>query len=91
MLISNFNVGMIHFVSLVPSERTCSALRYIKTYLRSTMMQDRLNRLLATYVHKEELDKLDLRDVGHDFVKGHEHRLSIFGTFYLSKYLYLHI
>ena len=54
MLISNFNVGMIHLVGLVPSEGTCSALRYIKTYLRSTMMQDRLNRLLATYVHKEE-------------------------------------
>ena len=45
------------------------------------MMQERMNHLLVTYVHKEELDKLDLRGVGNDFVKGHEHRLSIFGTF----------
>ena len=52
-----------------------------ETYLRSTMMQDRLNHLRVTYVHKEELDKLDLRDVGNDFVKGHAHRLSIFGAF----------
>ena len=28
-------------------------------------MQDRLNHLMVTYVHKEELDKLDLRDVGN--------------------------
>ena len=36
-------------MGLVPSERTFSALRYIKTYLRCKMMQDRLNHLMVTY------------------------------------------
>ena len=35
------------------SERSFSALRRVKTYLRSTMTQVRLNSLLTLHVHKE--------------------------------------
>ena len=34
------------------SERSFSALRRIKTYLRSTMKQERLNSLMVLHVHK---------------------------------------
>ena len=40
------------------SERSFSALRRVKTYLRSTMTQKRLNNLMILLVHK---DRTDLR------------------------------
>lgn len=63
------------------SERSFSALRRIKSYLRSTMMQDRLNHLLVLHVHKDKTDALDLRDIGNNFVAGSEYRLKNFGKF----------
>ena len=63
------------------SERSFSALRRIKTYLRSTMSQDRLNYLLVLHVHKELTDSLDLITVANDFAADSEHRLSIFRRF----------
>ena len=63
------------------SERSFSALRRVKTYLRSTMMQERLNRLLVLHVHKERTDALDLKDIGEKFVAGDEQRLRTFGKF----------
>ena len=38
------------------SERSFSALRRIKTYLRSTMAQLRLNNLMVIHVYKDEAD-----------------------------------
>ena len=35
------------------SERSFSSLRHIKTYLRTTMRQDRLNHLMMLYIHKD--------------------------------------
>ena len=63
------------------SERSFSALRCIKTYLRSTMGQERLNNLMSLHIHKEITDDLDLKDVATEFISGSEHRLSIFGKF----------
>ena len=63
------------------SERSFSALRRVKSYLRSTMRQDRLNHLMILHVHKELTDALDLKEVGNDFVCGSEHRLRLFGKF----------
>ena len=63
------------------SERTFSALRRVKTYLRSTTCQDRLNHLMILHVHKDRTDALDLKEVANEFVSGSEHRLRIFGKF----------
>lgn len=63
------------------SERSFSALRRVKTYLHSTMSQDRLNHLMILHVHKELTDALNLKEVANDFVCGSEHRLRIFGKF----------
>ena len=57
------------------------AMRRIKTYLRSTMGQERLNHLMLLHLHKEKLDDLDLVYIANEFVKGCEHRLSFFGKF----------
>lgn len=63
------------------SERSFSTLRRIKTYLRTTMNQSRLNHLMLADIYKEDLDKLDLKVVANDFVRGRENRMSMFGLF----------
>ena len=60
------------------SERSFSALKRLKTYLRSTMKQDRLNHLLLLRVHKDRTDSLSLTHVAEQFVSSSEHRLSVF-------------
>ena len=63
------------------SGRSASALRRVKTYLRTTMSDARLYNLLVLHVHKDRCDSLVLADCLNDFVSGSEHRLSLFGKF----------
>ena len=63
------------------SERTFSALRRVKTYLRSTMTQARLNHLMILDVHRELTDTLELIETANEFVSRSDHRHTIFGTF----------
>ena len=66
------------------SERSFSSLQRIKSYLRSTMNQDRLTHLMILHIHKESTDKLDLISIANEFVAGDTHRLTVFGTFTLK-------
>jgi len=66
------------------SERSASALRRVKTYLRTTMSQARLNNLMLLHIHKEETDKLCLERCLNQFVVCNEHRLTIFGKYTLQ-------
>ena len=50
------------------SERSFSALKRVKTYLRSTTGDSRLNNLMMLHVHKDRTDALTLVDVANDFV-----------------------
>ena len=63
------------------SERTFSGLRRIKTWLRSTMTQKRLNHVMLLHIHQDKTDSLDLKCVAQDFVNRNEHRRSVFGNF----------
>ena len=63
------------------SERSFSALRRVKTYLRSTMTQERLNSLLTLHVHKEYTDSINLLKVANYFVSDSEHRHTQLGKF----------
>ena len=63
------------------SERSFSALRRVKTYLRTKMSQKRLIHLLILNVHKERTDTLDLKDTLNSFVKGSQHRVGLFSLF----------
>ena len=50
-------------------DRVFSSLRRLKTYLRSTMTQTRIENLMALAIHKEILDKTDLIQAVNTFVK----------------------
>ncbi len=59
------------------SERSLSAMRRIKTFLRST--ESRTAKIL--HIHKEKTDKLSLVDVANGFVSTNDHRLEQLGKF----------
>ncbi len=63
------------------SERSFSVMRRIKSYLRSTMGQARLNHVMVLNIYKEQLDELNLIAIANEFVSGSEHRLRFFGKF----------
>ena len=46
---------LVMLASNVTSERPFSALKRVKTYLRTTMTQERLNNLMLSHVHQEKL------------------------------------
>ena len=54
---------------------------HVKTFLRSSMKQARLNHLMLLHVHKDLTDGLDLLSCANDFVSGSDHRQHIFGKF----------
>ena len=63
------------------SERIFSALKRVKTYMRATTSDDRLNHLMVMHVHKEELDNVNAVDVANSFVERSSDRQQIFGKF----------
>ena len=46
-----------------------SSLRRLKSYLRLTMTQKRLNQLMLLYAHNERLDQLQLQDIAKEFIQ----------------------
>ena len=63
------------------AERSFSALRRLKTYLRATMGQPRLNNLLMLHCHKDRADKLNLKDICQEFVLATDQRSNFFGNY----------
>ena len=46
-----------------------------KTYLRSTMTQERLNNIMLMHCHRDKTDALDLTAVANDFKEATEQRI----------------
>jgi len=63
------------------SERSFSALKRVKTYLRSTTTDSRLNNLLVLHIHKDLTDNLDLTVIGNYFIDKFDTRIGIFGYY----------
>ena len=63
------------------AERCFSSLHRLKSYLRLTMTQKRLNQLMLLYAHNERLDQLPLQDIAKEFIQKNSRRTSYFGTF----------
>ena len=51
------------------SERSFSALKGVKTCLRSSTTDHRLNHLLMLHVHQDKVDDMDMIIVANDFVE----------------------
>ena len=67
--------------SSAEAERSFSGLRRLKTWLRSTMTQSRLNSVAVCHIHKDKLDKLNRRQIAQQFIAANERRRITFGCF----------
>ena len=79
-------ISIIKLILLAPatnamSERSFSAFRRLKTYLRSTMGDKRLESLMLLHILKDLTDLLNLVDVSSQFIEKSERRKKIFEHF----------
>ena len=63
------------------AEWSFSALRRLKSNLRSSMNQERLNHLAVMHVHQDLLDIVDQELIAQEFVSKCETRQLVFGDF----------
>ena len=75
---------LIKLLLVVPSstasaERSFSMLRRLKTYLRSTMTQVRLNSLVIMHSYSDDLASIPVSSILKEFVSRNSYRLSQFG------------
>ena len=78
-------MALIRLLLLCPAssaeaERSFSSLRRLKTWLRSTMTQERLNSVAVCHIHQDLLDRIDMDAIMCDFVSRSEIRKNIFGN-----------
>ena len=66
-------------LSNASAERSFSALRRIKTYLRSTLTQEHLNHYLILHAHRELLDMVHTSETAAVVMKQNERRKGYFG------------
>ena len=67
-------IVLVKFLLLAParktvSERSCSTLRKIRPYFRSTMTESRLNHWLMLKTHKKALGELSLVEIANKFCR----------------------
>lgn len=68
-------------VSSSETERSFSALRRLKTWLRPSMSQKKQNHVAVCHIQVDKLDLLDKKLVCQQFIAGCERRKKIFGAF----------
>ena len=79
-------VALLQFILVIPAtnatpERLFTVLRHLKSYLRTTTLQERLNYLMLLHVHKEWTDALDMQAVLTELIGESELRCGIFATY----------
>ena len=71
---------IVNPATLASAERTFSMARYIKNWMRSTMLPSRFNSLAVLKFHKDRTDRIHLLKVSNRFVNN-ENRMNLFGRF----------
>ena len=70
---------LVNPASSATAERSFSSLRRLKSYTRSTCGQMHLNNIALCHVHKDILDKLDVKKLMQEFVLRKDNRRALFG------------
>jgi hypothetical protein len=72
---------LVYPAASVEAERSFSALRRLKTSLRSSMSQERLNDAALCNILQNVLDEVDVRQLLKEFVARNSVRGKLFGNF----------
>ena len=70
---------LVNPASSCSAERSFSSLRRLKTWLRSTMTQKRLNSVALCHIHQEILDTIDTGKIAQKFISRSQQRVLKFG------------
>jgi len=65
-------------VTVASAERSFSKLKLLKSYLRSTMTQERLNDLAMIALESDMLEKIDYERIVEDFISKNAQRIKFF-------------
>ena len=68
-------------VTSCTAERSFSSLRRLKTYLRSTMSQDRLNHIAILTCYHNKADCIDMKGILNSFIARNDIRAAAYATF----------
>ena len=63
------------------SEQSFRVLRWIKTYLRNTMTENRLIYTMCLNIHTERLMQINLKEILNEFVDSSDRRKKVFAKF----------
>ena len=66
-------------LSSATAERTFSAMRRLKSWIRSTSSANHLNNIMFANMHKEEMDGIDIEGLAREFARKNEARQLFFG------------
>ena len=82
-------IALIRLLLLCPAssaeaERSFSSLRRLKTWLRTTMTQKRLNSVAVCHIHNDLMDNINMDAIMRDFAGRSEIRKNIFGTLWIE-------
>jgi hypothetical protein len=66
-------------VTVASAERSFSKLKLLKSYLRTTMTQERLNGLATIALENDILEMINYEDIIEDFISRNTRRMMLFG------------
>ena len=66
-------------VTVASAERSFSKLKLLKSYMRSTMTQERLTGLATIALENDILEKINYKDMIEDFISKNSRRMMLFG------------
>ena len=73
---------LVNPASSATAKRSFSSLRRLKSYTRSTLGQMRLSNVALCHVHKDILDKLDVKKLMQEFVlRKHNRQVAVWEIF----------
>jgi hypothetical protein len=65
-------------ITVASAERSFLKLKLLKSYMRSTMTQERLNGLATIALENDVLEKIKYEDIIEDFISKNTRRVMIF-------------
>ena len=80
-VISVYKLLLVNPATSASGERSFSTARRLKTWLRSTMTQERFSNLTILNSHKERTERLSLLDIANEFADPNDNRKRNFGIF----------